>query len=176
MTKTMANVGSEFRPSKLLRKSSENDERQRHFVSSFSGKWTEFSSRGSGHDGTVDLGSQPIITPREEELEWASVTPDEMREIEFDLKGLELGRSSGSETKTGGGLPRCVSRPTNSEREELLLPAMEAEIASLPDMDKEAYVEACRRCPAQVNNGHKKAFLFVENFDPKVRTMLLDLM
>eukprot|EP00566_Odontella_aurita_P004563 CAMPEP_0113526336 /NCGR_PEP_ID=MMETSP0015_2-20120614/681_1 /TAXON_ID=2838 /ORGANISM="Odontella" /LENGTH=777 /DNA_ID=CAMNT_0000424643 /DNA_START=28 /DNA_END=2361 /DNA_ORIENTATION=+ /assembly_acc=CAM_ASM_000160 len=173
MTKTMANVGSEFRPSKLLRKSSENDERQRHFVSSFSGKWTEFSSRGSGHDGTVDLGSQPIITPREEELEWASVTPDEMREIEFDLKGLELGRSSGSETKTGGGLPRCVSRPTNSEREELLLPAMEAEIASLPDMDKEAYVEACRRCPAQVNNGHKKAFLFVENFDPKLAAQRL---
>jgi len=57
---------------------------------------------------------------------------------------------------------------TDDEREEILLPAMDAEIDAIPDEEKGAYLEARQRCPELTRDTcHRKAFVWRENFDAK---------
>mmetsp|Transcript_33541 Transcript_33541/g.99947 ORF Transcript_33541/g.99947 Transcript_33541/m.99947 type:complete len:179 (+) Transcript_33541:104-640(+) len=124
---------------------------------------------------TQDRSTLPAaFTPRDEEREWASITPAEMLEIESDLRGLSFDSVSGSGHSNYliAGMTGKESGPhpvmTEEEREIALLPALEVEIAAIPDSEKEAYLEATRKSPDLVDDEHKKAFLFKEGFDTKV--------
>jgi len=67
--------------------------------------------------------SEQLFGPRDEEREWAAVTPDEMREIESDLKGLSLEshvyKNSATWSEDGDG--GKAEQPTGSPEDDPVL-------------------------------------------------------
>jgi len=98
------------------------------------------------------------LHPHLEEREWSSVTVDEAKQIEEDVRGV------GSDEAKTIGTPAL----TEDDRETSLLPSLEAELDALPATEAATYWKARSICPDLVDDEEKKAFLWKENYNPKL--------
>lgn len=91
-----------------------------------------------------------------------------MNDITADLQGMRISGGGGGGDGRGANTSAMTSSDEEEDRREAsLLPALEAELEKLPRSDKAAYLKACVKCPDQVDDEHKKAFIWKEDFKVK---------
>ena len=114
----------------------------------------------------------PAFTKKEEDAELATLTIDDVLEIEKDLRGVTAGMGNMTMAKgamTASEAPLTKKRRSReshsvTENEPVVvtnadLYRLEEELLRIPLMKKQRYVEATLKCPQQVNRDHKAAFL-----------------
>ena len=115
----------------------------------------------------------PAFTKKEEDAELATLTIDDVLDIEKDLRGVTAGMGSMTMAKgttmTTSEAPLTKKRRSReshsvTENEPVVvtnadLHRLEEELLRIPLMKKQRYVEATLKCPQQVNRDHKAAFL-----------------
>ena len=113
-----------------------------------------------------------------EQAEIASLTVDEILDAERDLTGLTTGLNQMSLQGQGQEKPpfdannaSSIGTSTNAQIHEdpiatsTDLAALELALLSLPPETKRYYLEACVRCPAEVTDERKAAFLETDQLD-----------
>lgn len=119
------------------------------------------------------VDQQPRFTQDDERRELASLTIDDIYKIQADLMGIETiaGRLSG--LGLGGSAPNCnISSPqhsstarTMSPKEQELLLSLEIELNKIPASKKAAYSQATMKCPDEVSDIKRLAFVEREEGD-----------
>ena len=136
--------------------------------------------------GTLPFKPTEAFSIEKEQAEVESLTVDEILDAERDLTGLSTGMNRMTLQGQGQEKPpfdainaSSIGTSTNAQIHEdpiatsTDLAALELALLSLPPETKRYYLEACVRCPAEVTDKRKAAFLETDQLDASAAAIRL---
>mmetsp|Transcript_2840 Transcript_2840/g.6577 ORF Transcript_2840/g.6577 Transcript_2840/m.6577 type:complete len:604 (+) Transcript_2840:136-1947(+) len=124
---------------------------------SFPSPATEVPATENAEHNRDDLAHEPIFTAQDEQRELATLSIADITSLQSDLTGISVGLSTlclGGTSTTG----TCTAAAAAAA-----IAAMNEEVAKLPSAQTAAYRRATIKCPDQVSDERKTAFLEFEN-------------